>query len=743
MTPVGRYASLRMPYGITTGSEVFQRCMEQLFEGQPCAIVIDDILVWGRSREEHDLRLRQVMDRIRAVNLKLNPEKCRFRVTEVSYVGHLLTNQGVKPDPAKTAAIRLISPPEDKHSLQRFLGMTNYLAKFIPGYSEATAPLRKLLRQDVDWCWLEHHTAAFTKLKELIASPPVLQYFDVHQPVVLSADASQHGLGAVCLQNDRPVAFASRALTETESRYAQIEKELLALVYACTKFHHYIYGRPVTVETDHQPLITILKKPLHTASARLQRMMLRLQRYNLNVIYKRGKELYVADALSRAHLPSTDQAEATEEYEVMVVDVLSSHRVEELRHDTLADPMCRRLSEVITAGWPNAFREVPRDLRPFYAMREELTTDSGLLLRGQRFIIPHSLQRYYVKQLHQGHPGLEATKRRARETMFWPTIYSDIEKEVSRCTPCQPKEPLRLHDVPDLPWSLTAADVFEWEGKEHLVLVDSYSGWFEVDRLPGTTSATLVAKLKHHFATHGVPQQLMTDNAAYFTSREFQDFAHKWDFRHVTSSPLYPQSNGLAERAVRSAKHLLEKCARDGADIDAALLSLRNTPRNGLPSPAQRLLSRRTRAFIPMTKAMYSPKVETQVQRALTQARQRGKAYYDKSARPLAPLRAGQTVRMQTQRGHDRLAMVLGTAPQPNSYQIKAGDATYVRNRRHLLQTPETYVSGSTAKDPPAVAAVAPPPRPQQDTVGPEVSQGQGPVIVTRSGRVSKPSSLY
>lgn len=116
------------------------------------------------------------------------------------------------------------------------------------------------------------------------------------------------------------------------------------------KFHHYIYGRAVTVETDHQPLITILKKPLHTASARIQRMMLRLQRYNLNVICKRGRELYVADALSRAHLPSTDQAEEMEEYKVMVVDVLSSHRVEELRRETLADPVCRHLSEVIAAG---------------------------------------------------------------------------------------------------------------------------------------------------------------------------------------------------------------------------------------------------------------------------------------------------------------------------------------------------------------------------------------------------------
>lgn len=223
----------------------------------------------------------------------------------------------------------------------------------------------------------------------------------------------------------------------------------------------------------------------------------------------------------------------------------------------------------------------------------------------------------------------------------------------------------------------------------------------------------------------------MTDNAAYFTSREFQEFACKWDFCHVTSSPQYPQSNGLAERAVRSAKHLMEKCARDGTDIDAALLSLCNTPIDGLPSPAQRLLSRCTRAFIPMTKAMYSPKVEVHVQTALTQARQRRKDY-DKSARPLAPLRPGQTVRMQTQRGYDRLATVIGTAPQPNSYQVKAGDATYVRNRRHLLQTPETYASAPSAENPPAATEFAPPPSPRHVAVEPEMAQGQRPLTVTR-----------
>lgn len=276
MTPLGRFKFLRMPYGISTGSEVFQRCMEQLFSGQPCEIVVDDILVWGSSVEEHDKRLKCVLDHVRAINMQLNPTKCRFRVSEVPYVGHLLTDKGVKPDPDKTKAICHMPIPEDKNGLQRFLGMSNYLSKFIHRYSEITSPLRQLLRQDVEWLWTEQHSAAVETLKAQLTCSAVLQYFDVHKPVTLSADASQHGLGAVCLQDGRPVAFASRALTDTEVRYAQIEKELLGLVFACVKFHDYIYGRPVTVETDHQPLITILRKPLHTASVRIQRMMLKL-----------------------------------------------------------------------------------------------------------------------------------------------------------------------------------------------------------------------------------------------------------------------------------------------------------------------------------------------------------------------------------------------------------------------------------------------------------------------------------
>ncbi len=757
MMPSGRYRFLRMPYGISTSSEVFQRTMEHLFDRQPCQIVVDDILVWGCTLQQHDERLKQVLHKIRASNMKLNPDKCKFRVTSVSYVGHLLTADGIKPDPDKTAAVRQMPKPEDKQALQRFLGMTNYLSKFIPHYSDVTGPLRELLKQDAEWSWRELQDSAFQKLKDAVSSPPVLQYFDVTKPVVLSADASQHGLGAVCLQQGAPVAFASRALTPTKSLYAQIEKEMIALVFATQKFHDFIYGRPATVETDHQPLITILKKPLHTASARLQSMMLKLQRYSLNVIYKRGKELFVADALSRAHLSSTEPPLTDDLLEVMTLKVLSSQRTEELRSVIKSDPTCQRLVDMIMHGWPSSFKELSHDVRPFFAMREEFVVENGLIFRGQRLLIPSLLQSYYVTQLHQGHPGLAATQRRAKETMYWPTMYADIERALSRCAPCnalkshQSREPMHPHNVPDLPWMFTAADIFEWHGKMHLVLVDSFSGWFELDHLPDMRSVTVIAKLKRHFAVHGTPQTLLTDNARQFVCSDFSNFARAWDFEHIRSSPHYPQSNGLAERAVRSAKHLLEKCYREQSDIQAALLHLRNLSRADLPSPAQLLFSRRTRTFLPELKDRLKPSVCRDVKAVLTRRRQDSKAYYDRKAHTLLPLQQGQTVRMQTARGFDKLAVVQGLASQPNSYVVASQGRQYTRNRRHLLHVQEPEPMECAEDDYSPLSPASPPTTPLSSAVLPSQSEASTPgavaqttrSIVTRSGRVSRPNPRY
>lgn len=282
------YRFLRMPFGINSTSEVFQHTMEQLFAGYPCSVIVNDIIIGGHRVDEHDANLKRVLERVREVNLKLNPAKCRFCLHQVGYVGHIFTSEGLKADPLKTEAITDMTVPTDVTSLQRFLGMVNYLGKYIPNFSDIAAPLRKLTHKETAWCWYQQHQKAFDRLKSCLSSAPVLAYYDVKAPVTLTCDASCYGLGAACMQNGRPVAYASRTLTDTETQYAQIERELLAVVFTCTKFKECIYGKPTIVEADHQPLVTILRKAIHTAPARLLRMLLQLQCYDISFGVQKG-----------------------------------------------------------------------------------------------------------------------------------------------------------------------------------------------------------------------------------------------------------------------------------------------------------------------------------------------------------------------------------------------------------------------------------------------------------------------
>ena len=221
-----------------------------------------------------------MLDRCHECNLKFNREKCHFRVSEVHFVGHVLSADGVKPDPQKVEAIIALPTPANREDLQRFLGVVTYLSKFIPNMSQKSAPLCQLLQKDVEWSWGRVEEDTFTCLKTSISSAPVLKFFDPKEPVTLSVDASSKGVGAVLLQNDHPVTYASKALTPSQENYAQIEKEMLAIVFGCERFHDYLYGqREITVESDHKPLEAILKKPTHEAPLRLQKMILRLKPY--------------------------------------------------------------------------------------------------------------------------------------------------------------------------------------------------------------------------------------------------------------------------------------------------------------------------------------------------------------------------------------------------------------------------------------------------------------------------------
>ena len=282
-------------------------------------VIHDDFLIVGcgttdeEADNDHDKNLRAFLDRARDCNLRLNAEKMKLKMTEVPYTGHLLTREGLHVDPKKVEAIEKIPEPEDAKAVQRLLGSENYLAKFVPHLSDILEPLRWLMDKDTELCWLHIHQEAFDRTKKVLTSTPVLQYYDVKEPVFIQCDASDGGLGAGLLQDGLPVVYASRALTVTERNYAQIEKELLAIVFTYEKFDQYVYGREkVHVQSDHKSLEVIFRKPLATAPKRLHRMLLRLQRYSLDVTYTRGSEMYIADTMSRAYIPGESSAPETD-----------------------------------------------------------------------------------------------------------------------------------------------------------------------------------------------------------------------------------------------------------------------------------------------------------------------------------------------------------------------------------------------------------------------------------------------
>ena len=275
-------------------------------------------------------------------------------------------------------AIVAMPLPDDKRALLRFLNVVKYQGKFIPGESHITAPLRALLKEDAVWCWQPEHTAAVNQLKGILSSKPVLKFYDVKKPITLQSDASQHGLGACLLQEGQVVAYASRALVGPELHYAQLEKELLAVVFATNKFHQYIYGKEVDAQTDHKPLEVIMKKLIGNATARVQRMMLKLQRYTINLVYVPGKHLHVADALSHAYIDDEADCGFIDDIEVMVHRVTqnfpeSSERLEQIRSATADDATLQRLYQVVMNGWPALRRSVPEDVRPYWNMRDEIS----------------------------------------------------------------------------------------------------------------------------------------------------------------------------------------------------------------------------------------------------------------------------------------------------------------------------------------------------------------------------------
>ncbi|XP_060085903.1 uncharacterized protein K02A2.6-like [Ylistrum balloti] len=765
-TPIGRFRWLRLPFGLKCSPEIFQRIMDEMLEGIEGAIaVMDDILVAGTDIQHHDRILREVVERASSYNLKLNFDKCRVRKTRVSYVGHILTDKGVEADPEKVRAITDMPAPCDKEGVRRFLGLVQYLAKFLPNLSQVDAPLRILLKSNIEFTWGPEQERSFKALKHLCTSSPVLAFYDVNKPVQIQCDASKDGLGAILIQNGQAIAFSSRSLTDTEQRYAQIEKELLSIVHAATKFHCYIFGKTVTVYNDHKPLEQIFRKPLLSAPMRLQRMLMRLQWYDLDVKYMPGKDLIVADALSRAYLPDNKTEINLKGVSSLDFVSVSKDKYVEIVQCTKAE--LQPLHEIIVDGWPDSRTETPTAVKPYWDSRDQLSISDGIIFKGMRIVIPPSLRSYMLDLIHESHLGIVKCKQRAREVMYWPGMSAEIEVMIQNCGKCaeiqnkQPAEPLKPSVTPDLPYSEVGSDLFHFEGKNYIILVDYYSKYVDVEELPDATASATIRAMKRVFACHGIPKLLRSDNGPNFTSADFKTFCADYGIEHITSSPHFQSSNGEAERAIQTVKRIWRKAD----DRYLALLDYRTTPLNGINlSPSQILMSRRPRNKLPAKREILEPSMNNrrEIKRHFTEAKQKQKLYYNlhNKVKELSPLVKQEPVRMAPLPGTKlwKPATVIEHSVRPRSYIVKSNDQLYRRNRKHLRRSTDhaneslryniteesdhdfmnldTSTQSKQSNLPPSELTVA---SPQKHSVIPKSEPSVVDIPVTRSGRRIKP----
>ncbi|CAA9999650.1 unnamed protein product [Nesidiocoris tenuis] len=435
---------------------------------------------------------------------------------------------------SKVDAIKNCPSPKNITELRSFLGMVNYLEKFIPFLHGKCAPLHRLTGTRTPWKWSDAEERTFQEIKSLISKEDTVVPYDRNKSIVIAADASENGLGAVICQrdengNERPIAYGSRTLNDAEKHYASIDREAAALVFAVTKFHQYVYGKKFILVTDHKPLVRIFgcKRDLpKVTNNRLVRWALSLGSYDYDIEYRSGKENMIADFLSR--MPLEGQPVHKEE-QIKILncnedDILISR--DRLKKESKKDPILRKIIQWVSTTWPQ--ETTLEEIRPYFKRKDEISVEEGVVVWGGRIIIPSALQHETLDHLHQGHPGISAMKGLGRFYVWWPNFDKDVEEYVKSCVSCQEfrdqdyEVPLYPWNIPDKVWDRVHLDFAgPIDGVYWLVGIDAHSRWVEVEVMKSITSKNLISRLTEWFSRYGYPKMIVSDNGAQFTSEVF------------------------------------------------------------------------------------------------------------------------------------------------------------------------------------------------------------------------------
>ncbi|XP_048774395.2 uncharacterized protein K02A2.6-like [Ostrea edulis] len=612
VTHEGLYRYKRLMFGISSASEIYQRVIGQVIQGiEGVRNLSDDIIVYGTDEVDHNRKLTKVLDRLAEKGLTLNREKCKFGLSKIVFLGHVISSEGIRPDQEKVQAVSETRTPTNSSEIRSFLGLANYCGRFIPNFSTIAAPLRELTRKSTHWRWTQKHQDAFDMLKKALASAEALAYYNPKAETRIIVDASPVGLGAILAQKQpdglfKPIAYSSRSLTDVEQRYSQTEREALGVVFGCEKFHMYIYGLEFEIWTDHKPL-TYIYSPKSKPPARIERWILRLQPYKYKIVYIPGPK-NAADALSRLSRNRVGRIRhIAEEYAYFIAEnaVPKALTIQEVRQKTSEDP---ELAEIMRKVKTGNGRLSPK----FRTVEAELSVVDGIVLRGSRIILPKCLRRQTVSLAHEGHQGIVRTKQRLREKVWWPGIDIEAERFVRACHQCQlltnsnRPEPVRTTVLPDGPWQDLAIDLMGPfpSGEYLLVVIDYFSRFQEVAIMKKITSERIIFQLESMFARHGLPYSMRSDNGPQFVSEEFKGYLDLNGIKHIRTTPYWPQGNGEVERQNRTLLKAIKAANAERKDwrreLPKFLLAYRTTPHSTTgKSPAELLYNRKIHTKLP------------------------------------------------------------------------------------------------------------------------------------------------
>ena len=479
--------------------------------------------------------------------MTLNKSKCKFKQKEIDFLGFKISAEGIGAG-EKITAIDKFPVPGDIKAIKSLLGLINQYARFSKNIAEYSAPIRMLLKKDISWSWNEDQQKSFQKIKEEFRSTRILNTFSMDKKTYLTTDASNYGIGAILWQKDLHeekaiIGAASRSLNETEQRYSTIEKEALGVVWGLEKCHYYICGAPVTVETDHKPLVQLLEcKDVEKVPLRIQRFRLKLMKYNVQVVHISGKNNEGADALSWYPVETIQEETLEQETEAFVKQHILKYddvpRWSYLRKAQEEDRISIMIKEIITNKWEK--KETVKELVRYNQNKQYLSLVQGCVMYQIRIIVPEGMKRLVMGEIHNAHQGITRCLARAKESVWWYGIKEEVKKHIRECIQCniyeyQKVETLEMIPLPKGHWEMVGSDICQLKRKKYILIVDYYSKYIEVSILDkGETSKTIIEKIKSIFSRHGIPDRLISDNGRQYVSEEFKRFAEKYKFQHIT-----------------------------------------------------------------------------------------------------------------------------------------------------------------------------------------------------------------